>query len=106
MAAKYDVSLQDKTARVTIGGNLDTKSAPGLAEELKQLQGKDIDRIVFFVDKLEYISSAGLRVIIFAKQKVGVHAEVYFVGAQEQVMDVIKMTGLANFLICRDTYEE
>ena len=106
MAAKYDVNLQDKTAKITIEGNLDTKSAPGLAEELKQLQGKDIDRIVFFVSQLEYISSAGLRVIIFAKQKVGVNAEIYFIGAKEQVMDVIKMTGLANFLICRDSYEE
>jgi anti-anti-sigma factor len=106
MTAEYGVELRNRTARITIKGKLDTTSAPGLSEELKKLQGQEIDRVVFFVNELEYISSAGLRVIIFAKQKVGVKADIYFIGAQQAVLDILKMTGLTNFLICQDSYEQ
>ncbi len=106
MAAEYRVELHDRLVKITVKGRLDTTSAPGLSEELKKLQGREIDRMVFFVDDLEYISSAGLRVIIFAKQKVGVNADIYFIGAQEPVLEVVKMTGLSNFLICKDSYKD
>jgi len=47
-----------------------------------------------------------LRVIIFAKQKIGVDAQVYLIGAQEEVLNVIKMSGLDNFMVVSDSYDE
>jgi len=35
-----------------------------------------------------------------------VKADIYFIGAQQAVLDILKMTGLTNFLICQDSYEE
>ncbi len=59
-------------------------------------------KIVFYASGLEYISSAGLRVIIFAKQKIGAQADIYLAGAQEAVREVISMSGLDNFLTITD----
>jgi anti-anti-sigma factor len=67
-------------------------------EELKKMAGKDLEKIIYYTNELEYISSAGLRAIIFSKQKIGIDSEVYFVGAQEAVLEVIEMSGLDNFL--------
>ena len=60
--------------------------------------------MVFYAKDLEYISSAGIRVIVFAKQKVGGNSKLYLIGASETVLDVINMTGLANFMIIQDKF--
>lgn len=91
--------------KVNLTGKLDAIRAPQLMEELKSLIGQPVERIVFYAQDLEYISSAGLRAIIFAKQKLGADTEVYMIGAQETVVDVIKMSGLDNFLYLQDSYE-
>lgn len=104
MATGFDVNYQDKVVKVTLSGKLDANNSPALSEELVKLKGKEITDIVFLANGLEYISSAGIRVIVFTKQKIGEEAKVYFIGASETVLDVIKMTGLANFMIFQDSY--
>lgn len=106
MECKCTVTYNEGVAKIELGGRLDANNAPMLQEELKKLIGQKVDRLVFLAKDLEYISSAGLRVIIFAKQKIGVDAQVYFIGAQESVLSVIKMSCLDNFLTIQDTYEE
>ncbi|OPZ91071.1 MAG: STAS domain protein [Firmicutes bacterium ADurb.Bin419] len=92
--------------KVILQGKLDAVNAPLLMEELKSLIGQNINKIVFYVKDLEYISSAGLRTIIFAKQKIGKDTEVYMIGAQDIVSDVIKMSGLDNFLYLQESFED
>ena len=98
MAENISVACADGCAKITLTGRLDASSAPALQEELKKLIGQKINKLVFFANDLEYISSAGLRVIIFAKQKIGADAKVYFIGGQDAVVSVIKMSGLDNFM--------
>ena len=43
---------------------------------------------VFFVDKLEYIASAGIHTLVFAKQKFGVNVQVYLIRASDTILDV------------------
>ncbi len=106
MESKFSVDYKDGVAKVELSGRLDATNATSLQEELKKLIGQTVSRLVFYAKDLEYISSAGLRVIIFAKQKIGVDAQAYLIGAQETVLSVIKMSGLDNFVTIQDTYNE
>jgi len=98
----YNLSQKDDALKIQISGRLDAGSAPDLSENLQKFKNKGIKTLIFFAADLEYISSAGLRVIIFAKQKIGDNATVYFIQAQKFVKEVIDMTGLGNFLIFQD----
>lgn len=106
MEHKFSVTYKDGVAKIELSGRLDATNSPALQEELKKLIGQTVNRLVFFAKDLEYISSAGLRVIVFAKQKIGVDAQVYLIGAQEPVLNVIKMSGLDNFMVIQDKYED
>ena len=106
MESKYTLNYKDGVAKIELLGRLDAVNAPQLQEELKKLVGSPVNRIVFLANNLEYISSAGLRVIIFAKQKIGVNAEVYLIGASEAILSVVKMSGLDNFMFFQDTYTD
>ena len=106
MESKFSVRYEDGVAYVDLSGRLDATNAPALQGELKKLIGQPVRRLVFYAKDLEYMASAGLRVIIFAKQKIGADVQVYLIGAQEMVLDVIQMTGLDNFMAIQDTYDE
>lgn len=99
------ITQSGEITKIKLSGKLDAVNAPVLMEELKSLIGQQVKKIVLYAEELEYISSAGLRTIIFAKQKIGAEAEVYMIGAQETVTDVIKMSGLDNFLYIQDSFE-
>jgi len=105
MESQISVTQEDKVVKIEISGRLDATNAPQLQEELKKLIGQQVSEIVFLAKDLEYISSAGLRVIIFAKQKMGAEVKISLSGAQEAVLDVIKMSGLTNFMNIQDSCE-
>ncbi len=83
---------------VTLKGRLDATQAPALMEEMKNHVGKPITRIVFHAAELEYIASAGIRVIIFTKQKIGQQAEVVLEKPTNNVVSVMEMTGVGKFI--------
>jgi anti-anti-sigma factor len=104
MESKAKVSYTNDVLSVHLSGRLDAANAPALSDELTKYKGKPIKNMVFFAKDLEYISSAGIRVIVFAKQRIGENATIYLIGAPETVLDVIRMTGLANFMVIQDSY--
>jgi len=103
MDTKISMVIEGDIAKIELGGKLDANNAPRLMDELKSLVGKEISKIVFLVSELEYISSAGLRAIVFSKQKIGAEVEVVLVGAKKAVTDVISMSGLDNFMTFQDS---
>lgn len=104
MESNFLIELKDNVARVTLAGRLDATNAPAFQEEIKKLIGQPVSNLVLFAKDLEYIASAGLRIIIFAKQKIGMDTKVYLIGAQEPVLNVIKMSGLDTFIIIQETF--
>ena len=83
---------------VLLDGRLDTLTAPELEEQLEDaIEG--VEKLVFDFTDLEYISSAGLRVLagaIDAMEEQG--GEMFVSGANEDVLDVFDVTGFADEL--------
>ncbi len=96
----FDFKVTNNAGEVDVDliGRLDATVAPTLHEEMAKLQGSDIKKVTFNVKELEYIASAGLRVIIFAKQKLGADTQIFMKDVNEDVKQVIEMTGCDNFV--------
>ena len=82
---------------LTITGRLDTSTAPKLEEELKASYD-GVTELVFDLAKLEYISSAGLRVLLSAQKTMNKQGTMKIVHVSEPVMDVFDVTGFVDIL--------
>jgi anti-anti-sigma factor len=98
-------SSDGKTARITLGGELDGASAPSVRDAVdKALQNKP-ERLVLALEKLTFMASAGLRILIFAKQKQP-GLKIYLVKPQETVVDTLKKTGFYQSVYIVDSEDE
>ena len=87
----------DDQLSVALEGALDRNSAPLLDEELKaSLDG--VNKLIFDFKNLEYISSAGLRVILIAKKQLNGDNAVVIKGASREVREVFDVTGFSKIL--------
>ena len=92
-----DKNLNGTSMEITIEGRLDTMTSPQLEEELKtSLEG--ITDLTFDFEKLEYISSAGLRVLLSAQKTMNKQGSMKIVHVSEPVMDVFDVTGFVDIL--------
>jgi len=105
MAFSATLTIDSGIAKITMSGELDASMAPVFQREVEQAEAQKPKRLVLLMSALEYISSAGLRALVFAKQKMGPGVDVYVVGAPPQVMDTIQMTGFDRSIIALDTYD-
>ena len=90
-----------KNADVTtieISGRLDTTTAPVLEKTINEDIG-DAKNLVLDVNGLEYISSAGLRVLLSAQKKMQKIGSMKVIHVCEEVMEVFEMTGFADILV-------
>ncbi len=105
MESNFSIAQAGEILKVQLNGRIDASNAESLQSELKKYIGQKITKLVFFAKDLEYISSAGLRAIIFAKQKIGVDAHVFLIQPPESIVNVIKMSGLDNFMTVQDSFD-
>jgi anti-anti-sigma factor len=92
-------------AKIVLSGDLDASAAPTLKTEVENAASQGAKRLVLRMDDLDYMASAGLRVLIFAKQKMGPNVDIFIVGAQEMVKDTIEKTGFHQSVVMVDTYD-
>lgn len=83
---------------LTIDGRLDTTTAPLLEKEIAELS-EDTKDLVLDVTALEYVSSAGLRVLLGAQKKMNKVGTMKLIGVCDAVMEVFEMTGFADILV-------
>lgn len=82
---------------IALEGRLDTMTAPDLERELKSsLDG--ISELVLDIGKLEYISSAGLRVLLSAQKVMHKQGSMIVKNACDEVMEIFEVTGFADIL--------
>ena len=83
---------------IEIVGRLDTTSAPALEKAINKDIG-DAKNLVLDLKGVQYISSAGLRVLLGAQKKMQKIGSMKVVNVCEAVMDVLEMTGFADILV-------
>ncbi|MDJ0532146.1 MAG: anti-sigma factor antagonist [Xenococcaceae cyanobacterium MO_207.B15] len=104
MSLNITLETTNDTAKIFLSGELDGNTANSFQEKIEEITKFDLNCLVLIMENLEYMASAGLRVLIFAKQKMGPNVDVYIVGAQEMVVDTIKKTGFHHSIILLDEY--
>ncbi|MCR5666547.1 MAG: STAS domain-containing protein [Eubacterium sp.] len=82
---------------ITLDGRLDTTTSPELETEVRENLG-DVKELVFDLEKLEYISSAGLRVLLLAQKTMNKQGEMKVKKANESVMEIFDLTGFSDIL--------
>ena len=82
---------------IAISGRLDTSTAPKLDAAIKdEISG--VTALTFDVKELEYISSAGLRVLLSAQKVMNTQGEMKVINASETVMEIFEITGFTEIL--------
>lgn len=87
----------NETLEFSVDGKLDTTTAPELEAELNTLPA-DVTTLIFNFDKLIYISSAGLRVLLKFYKKMNTQGNMKLINVNENIMEVLEMTGFTDFL--------
>lgn len=82
---------------VAVEGSIDSTSAPELNDQICDSLN-NINSLVFDFTKVNYISSAGLRVLLAARKTIGDKGEVIIRYPNENVLDVFTMSGFDNIL--------
>lgn len=78
-------------------GRLDTTTAPNLEKELKSSLD-DVTELIMDFEKLEYISSAGLRVLLSAQKTMNKQGEMKLIHVSDTIMEIFKVTGFSDIL--------
>ena len=85
--------------KVTMGiaGWLDTQTSPELEEALSDLDER-VTSLVFDFSKLEYISSAGLRIILKLQKMMNKIGTMKLIHVGEAILEIFEVTGFVDFL--------
>lgn len=91
------MQINGQTAVLKIEGRLDTLTAPQLEEKINSL-AQEIQHLVLDLQGLQYVSSAGLRVILAAQKRMSAVGTMKLTSVSEAVMEVFEITGFADVL--------
>ncbi len=92
-----DIISKDNQMILSLSGRLDATNAPKLEAELKKsIEG--VKKLVFDFQELEYISSAGLRVLLNAQKIMNNQGEMTVRNINDTISDVFEITGFVDIL--------
>lgn len=104
---KVTVTADGETRIVRIEGRLDGLTSPQLEQEILKLDEDGHHRLALELEALEYISSAGLRVLLLAVKKArAAGGRVVLYGAGGMIREILEVSGFLSILPLADTREE
>lgn len=86
------------TLTLEIEGRIDTTTAPALEAELKHSVTSDVQNLIIDFAKVEYISSAGLRVLLAAQKVMKKQGTMIVQHVNDVIMEVFEVTGFSDIL--------
>lgn len=93
-----EIKRNAEETAIELVGRLDTTTAPALDKTINEDIG-DTKNLILDLKGLEYISSAGLRVLLAAQKKLQKIGSMKVINVCEAVMEVFEMTGFADILV-------
>ena len=100
MYMKIDLKKNDKELFIKLEGKLDTNTSSDLDSKISELEG--IEKVIIDMEKLDYISSAGLRVLLSMQKIMNKQGEMILKNVCENVMDIFEVTGFSEILNIED----
>ena len=89
--------LNGEVATLVVAGRLDTQTAPELEKEFESISN-GLKELTFDMKGLEYVSSAGLRVILKAQKVMNAQGSMKLTGVNDTIMEVFDITGFLDIL--------
>lgn len=87
---------EESTTTFYLEGRLDTNTAPQLESALAE--ATDANKLVLDFEKMNYVSSAGLRVLLIAQKKMNALGGMKLVNVSEPIMEIFEVTGFVDIL--------
>jgi len=100
------IKMEENLITVNVEGSIDSNTS---GELQTHILGKisESDNVILDLSKVEFISSAGLRVLLMVYRQIKVkNGKVVLVGISEEIKDVMTMTGFINYFEMAETIEE
>ena len=97
MDMTIDIKKNTDATIIEIAGRLDTTTAPALDKAINEDLGDTVN-LILDVKAMEYISSAGLRVLLSAQKKMQKIGSMKLKNVCTEVMEIFEMTGFADIL--------
>ena len=94
---KIDKKVNGNELILSLDGRLDTITSPELEKEVADLS--NVKSLIIDFEKIEYISSAGLRVLLSCQKKMNQQGSMIIKNVKEEVKSVFDMTGFSDILI-------
>jgi anti-anti-sigma factor len=94
------------TALIRLEGELDALTAPDFQVEVDRAAEGEVERLVLDMTSLTYLSSAGLRALVFARQKMADDVKIVLVSVSEEVEQTIRLVGFHRSVVFSDQIPE
>jgi anti-anti-sigma factor len=93
MAFSSKLEIVNQVAKISLGGRLDASTAGQFRDLIDQAAANKVKAVALLLAELEYMASAGLRMIVFARQKMGPTVKIYVIAPQDIVRETIEVSG-------------
>ncbi len=91
-------TVNEDVTDIALVGRLDTTTAPDLEKELKELFEQGVSQLALDFEQLDYISSAGLRVLLYAQKNLSENGKMTIRNVKPEIMEVFDITGFIDIL--------
>lgn len=102
MGFQGKMHTEDSVVTIRLTGDVDSRSAHELNELIAAAAEHDPSRLVLLAQELTYLSSAGLRCLVYAHQKMGRQTQIVLVGTRPEVAETIRLTGFDRSILMQD----
>ncbi len=90
-------TIENNKAVFALEGRLDTNTSASFENQIREAAEK-VDEFVFDFAKLDYISSAGLRVLLVSQKTMSKKGGMKIINVSETVMEILEVTGFSDIL--------